>query len=105
MRVRFLVVFVAAMMVAGGTLPAVAQPYPDLGFVDEIVDDVVENVPIEGPDECGWYWDDRYGWQYWCWSAYYGWYLADGCVNQAFQQSNDATGGTNYSYQNCSASS
>jgi hypothetical protein len=105
MRVRFLVVVVATMMVAGSALPAVAQPYPDLELVDEIVDEVVENVPLDRSDECGWYWDNRYGWQYWCWSPYYGWYLADGCVNQAFQQSNSPTSGTNYSYQSCSASS
>ena len=108
MRVKFLVVVVAALMVAGGALPAVAQPYPDLGFVDEIIDEAVENIPSEGLDECGWYWDDRYGWQYWCWSPTYGWYLSDGCVNRAWQQNNNPTGEANYSYQSsyqsCSAS-
>jgi hypothetical protein len=106
MRVnKFLVVVVAAVMVLTCTLPAVAQPYPDLEFVDKIIDEALENIPSEGLGECGWYRDDRYGWQYWCWSKHYGWYLADGCVNQTTQQSNSPTGGTNYSYQSCSTSS
>jgi hypothetical protein len=101
-RIRFLVVMVAAIMVAGGASPALAQPYPGLGFVDEIVEGVLGNVPFETPEECDWYWDEWYGWQYWCWNTYYGWYLSDSCVNQAWQQ-NNPTGGTNYSYQSCSA--
>ena len=102
MRIRILVVVVTAMMVISATvsaLPAVAQPYPDLGFIDDLVDELVE-----GANECGWYWDERYGWQYWCWSSYYGWYLPDSCVNQAWQQNNGHPGATNYSYQSCDVS-
>ena len=101
-KVRLLIVIMGAMMVAGGASPAVAQSYPDLRFVDEIVEGVLGDVLFEGPDECGWYWDERYGWQFWCWSPSYGWYLFDGCVNQVWQQ-NNPTGGTNYSYQDCAA--
>jgi hypothetical protein len=108
MRTKLLVVFMVTMMVLGSSSPAVAQPYLDLGFVDDLIDKAVENVPSEESDECGWYWDEWYGWQYWCWSPSYGWYLSDGCVNRAWQQNNSTTGEANYSYQSsyqsCSAS-
>ena len=108
MRTRLLVMFMVTMTVLGSSSPAVAQPYLDLGFVDDLIDEATENVPSEESDECGWYWDEWYGWQYWCWSPTYGWYLSDGCVNRAWQQNNNPTGEANYSYQSsyqsCSAS-
>jgi hypothetical protein len=102
-RIKLLVVVVVAI-IAGDASPAVAQSYPNLGFVGDLVDKVLQNSYFEGPDKCGWYWDDWHGWQYWCWSPYYGWYIADGCMNQTQQQNNNPTGGANYSYQSCNSS-
>lgn len=108
MRIRILVVIVAAILLAASTVPAVAQPLLSLDAVDNIVGEAIEaanqaNTYSGETDECGWYWDDWYGWQYWCWSPYYGWYMptiGGASCNQS-QQSTNSSGGDTYMYQAC----
>ena len=106
MRVKVLGLAIAAtMMVTGTAMPAGAQQLQQSNQQTQVVGHNTGNVQqSNNTNECGWYWDEWYGWQYyWCWSPYVGWYLPDGCSQQVQQQNSGPTSvdQSNYSNQSC----
>ena len=110
-RVKVLVLVIAATMLTGGAaMPAAAQQLQQSNQSNQQTQVVGHNTgnisqqQSNNTNECGWYWDEWYGWQYyWCWSPYVGWYLPDGCSQQVQQQNSGPTSGdqSNYSNQSC----
>ena len=112
LRVKVLVLAIAAatMLTGGAAMPAGAQQLQQSNQSNQQqqvagnnTGNIIQQQSNNTNDECGWYWDDWYGWQYWCWSAHVGWYLPDGCSQQVQQRNSGPTSGNqgNYSNQSC----